>query len=924
MKFTTLVGLAAMMATSASAVKFVGFNTPEQKIPNAYFIELPAGTNFEATIDAHLKAKGISYTIRTSIDSPYLTGGSVQFDGPADVFADLKAAISVYPVVNRNRITPLSVPASPDAAPVEQIHTLTGVNAARAAGYTGKGIKVAVLDTGIYYNHPALGGGFGPGYKVAYGYDLVGNAYTGANIPVPDSDPIDDCSSESHGTHVAGIVGANALNVVSSDPAYKPPVAFTGVAPDVTLGAYRVFGCSGSSGNDVITQAILLAAKDGSNVINLSLGGGPVFEDSIDAVAATRVGADGHIVVAANGNDGSAGTFVASSPGIASGGLGIASFDNLAVPVNPIIVNGKPYPVNFGTANGNFSDHQLLDIVINNPNAAAQNIANDGCTPALINPAVKGKTAFIRWGAGCGSRGRCNSAYAAGAAACLLYSDSVADDGITIFGGDKIPSAFIKSDAGLAILNSATKPVVEVIKSYQVNFPLATGGTVSSFSSPGLDAELFIKPDLGGIGGQVLSTISPVAAADQGLTSNYGVYSGTSMATPYVAGCIALLLQSNPALTFELARAYLQNYAKPAVIFGTNATDSVARQGAGLINVFDSINAKTLITPSALALNDTANAKQHWTIAITNNYKKDVTYTLSSFAAAQANPFVAGDDAIQLQTATKYTDGAATITFNGKTALTTTVKVGAGKSAQVNVHVAAPATADPTLFPVYSGYVKVANDVDESVATVPYAGVVGNWKDAPVLAKNSPSYGASAVGVSGTGLYIDAAELVPEGYTYNATAALAGEASTLFMIPIAASTSRQLTIEAVYTGSDAKVVHQLDLLGLAHKQSQGIVNAPYYIDPTNCNAQACPLAAYGPAIFNPLQRTASAKAQSVVLPYYIAFDGGVLTANGTAVKLPPGQYKLRFSALKHFARIGADPRGSNYDIVFSNNFNLVY
>jgi hypothetical protein len=50
------------------------------------------------------------------------------------------------------------------------------------------------LDTGTDYTHPSLGGGFGPGFKVAGGFDLVGDDYTGENAPVPDPDPLDQCS----------------------------------------------------------------------------------------------------------------------------------------------------------------------------------------------------------------------------------------------------------------------------------------------------------------------------------------------------------------------------------------------------------------------------------------------------------------------------------------------------------------------------------------------------------------------------------------------------------------------------------------------------------------------------------------------------------------------------------------------------------
>lgn len=67
-------------------------------------------------------------------------------------------------------------------------HVMTQVDKLRAKGVTGKGIKVAVIDTGIDYTHPALGGCFGPGCLVSYGSDIVGDAYDGYNTPVPDDE----------------------------------------------------------------------------------------------------------------------------------------------------------------------------------------------------------------------------------------------------------------------------------------------------------------------------------------------------------------------------------------------------------------------------------------------------------------------------------------------------------------------------------------------------------------------------------------------------------------------------------------------------------------------------------------------------------------------------------------------------------------
>lgn len=81
-------------------------------------------------------------------------------------------------------------------------------------------MQVAVIDSGVYYLHPALGGCFGQGCKVEFGYgkrqsklcvvnrefmmflDLVGDAYSSSDsVPMPDSDPLDDCSESSHGIY---------------------------------------------------------------------------------------------------------------------------------------------------------------------------------------------------------------------------------------------------------------------------------------------------------------------------------------------------------------------------------------------------------------------------------------------------------------------------------------------------------------------------------------------------------------------------------------------------------------------------------------------------------------------------------------------------------------------------------------------------
>src|SRR5690625_1638621 len=144
--------------------------------------------------------------------------------------------------------------------------------------FTGKGIKVGVVDTGIDYNHPDLMANY------AGGYDLVDL----------DDDPMETEPSEGiptlHGTHVAGIIGANG--------------ELQGVAPDAEIYAYRALGRGGMGTSIQVIAAMEQAVKDGVDVMNLSLGNagnGPYYPTSI---AVNRADELGVAVVIANGNNG--------------------------------------------------------------------------------------------------------------------------------------------------------------------------------------------------------------------------------------------------------------------------------------------------------------------------------------------------------------------------------------------------------------------------------------------------------------------------------------------------------------------------------------------------------------------------------------------------------------------------------------------
>ncbi len=163
-------------------------------------------------------------------------------------------------------------------------------------GVTGAGVKVAVIDTGIDYTHPDLGGCFGVGCRVVGGYDFVNK----------DGDPFDDFG---HGTHVAGIIGANGT--------------LKGVAPGVTLLAYKVLDSNGSGYSSDIIAALERAVTDGARIANLSLGGAGDLDDPT-CKAVDNATAAGMLSVIAAGNTGP-GYQTIGSPGMARTALTVGA-----------------------------------------------------------------------------------------------------------------------------------------------------------------------------------------------------------------------------------------------------------------------------------------------------------------------------------------------------------------------------------------------------------------------------------------------------------------------------------------------------------------------------------------------------------------------------------------------------------------------
>ncbi|GJC78230.1 intracellular serine protease [Colletotrichum liriopes] len=196
-------------------------------------------------------------------------------------------------------------------------HVMTQVDKLRAMGFTGEGLRIGIVDTGIDYTHPALGGCFGPGCLVEFGYDLVGESYDGTNAPVPDEDPFEECSG--HGTHVAGIIAA-----------MENPMGFTGASPGVKLGMYRTFGCNGLTSGDVLLAGVVKAFEDGSDIITGSIGGPNGWPGEAFAVVVSRIVDAGVPCTFAAGNKvgGTEGVFGLSNPSSGEGVMSISSYQS--------------------------------------------------------------------------------------------------------------------------------------------------------------------------------------------------------------------------------------------------------------------------------------------------------------------------------------------------------------------------------------------------------------------------------------------------------------------------------------------------------------------------------------------------------------------------------------------------------------------
>lgn len=692
-----------------------GASPPGFEFPRAYFVELHGAPTADGGSLSGLAAEkeafrgaarkaGIAFRERYRFDKLW-NGFSLEVS-PLDLarLASLREVKALYPV---DAVEP------PRAEPAAELDLFTSVVqtqvdiAQNELGLTGRGVRVAIIDTGVDYDHPDLGGCFGPGCKVAAGHDFVGdgdpNAIFGSD-PMPDPFPDDACIG--HGTHVAGIVAADGPQV-------------RGIAPEATLLAYRIFGCNVATDIDIAVAAMERALEDGADIVSMSFGAPGAWPSHPWAQAATRLVRQGVVVVTSAGNSGTSGLYFSGAPGVGDRVISTAAFSNTHSNYLAFSVSPDSQKIHFVRANAT-----APPVSGTFPLARTGSVAStfDACGPFAPAPgSLAGKIALIRMG-GCSSYEKARNAQAAGAAAVLLWNNTnVNFPAVQNLAGPvpiTVPAAVLSGASGLLLDGRLAAGPVSLTWSAEIlSIPSNTGYQLAGFSSSGPSPTLTLKPNLGAPGTGIFSTHPLELGA-------YATFNGTSMAAPHVSGAVALLLQARPDTPAGAVQTLLQNTAAPQIFFadtGLGRLEVVHRQGAGLIRIADAIRSAVKVEPSELALGESEAGPAVRTLTIENEGPAAVTYDLSharAMATAGTRVFF-----------TTYVDSTPDVRFGASS-----VTVPAGGSATVEVTIGAPADlADGGLYGGYLVLTPRESGAGLGGLHVPYLGFKGDYQAAPVL-----------------------------------------------------------------------------------------------------------------------------------------------------------------------------------------------
>jgi minor extracellular serine protease Vpr len=527
-----------------------------------------------------------------------LSGFSAPLDARAVALLERDAFVQgVYPVR-------VAYPASISSSALERRALAESLGNAdlKLPGFDGRGVTIALLDTGVERTHPFLQGGVTDGIDIV---DPSGDA-------TPQARPGSPAEFERHGTELAGILVGS-----------RGPAAASGVAPGATVLPIRIAGWQpdATGGYSLYARTDQLIAGleravdpnadgDAHDVARVALVGvAAPYAGFADDPAARAVAGALHLdtlVVAPAGNDGPAGPGFGSisGPGGSPAALTVGAAD----------MRGTKQNVRVSLRSG-------LDVVLDRVLPLAGAIAparplNAGiAAPGLARPRasfssldsffsrdglslVAGRITLAR--AGSAPAAVAQNAARAGALGVLLYGPRLPAGGIPLDEDTPIPVVSIPSATAARLLSGiAAHADVGASIGVAVEAPNEDGGSVAPFSSTGLAYDGRVKPDLVAPGVEV-ATAEPGVAGDG--SPRFGTVNGTSAAAAATAGAAAVLAQARPSLDAAALRSVLVGSARPL------RGETVTSEGGGFISLGAASASELATNPVTLAFGNARSA----------------------------------------------------------------------------------------------------------------------------------------------------------------------------------------------------------------------------------------------------------------------------------------------------------------------------
>jgi minor extracellular serine protease Vpr len=514
----------------------------------------------------------------------------------------------------------------------------------------GRGVKVAIVDTGIDITHPCFSDAGYPAQTQLGNHAFTNNKVIAAKVfnNKAVSRGYTAEAVQEHGTHVAGTVACNLDTPVSVD-GVAIPYDMSGVAPAALLGNYNVFpGDVTNARSEDILNALDAAYADGFDVANMSLGGGShgVLDLLTDAVNDLDIA--NMVVAVAAGNSGP-GHFTVESPGSAARALTAGASTVPHFIGAPFTFNGNT----IGVASGDFATVSAdLTAPIGIVTGTVGGLGT-ACT-ALPAGSLTGKIAVLSRGT-CTFSQKIRDAQDAGAVATIVVNNVAGDPTAMGLGGipnePTIPAymASLADRSALVASNGAAGTIGATM-----TYILSTNVDImAGFSSQGpTDVDFRVKPDVVAPGVNVLSSI-PHQFCDA--PPCFAFFQGTSMATPHLAGSAAVVRGAHPTWAAWQVRSAVVNTADQGVLkdfqTGASIVTDVNIIGSGRENLLSAVGAVVALNPVSVSFGAVASGSGQtlgYKVTITNISGSGHTFSLAVGAGSGGVAYSVGTSSLTL------------------------------------------------------------------------------------------------------------------------------------------------------------------------------------------------------------------------------------------------------------------------------------